>query len=135
MTSGMPFTVVLFLCAFQVLFGFSENTGHELSDEDCDDNSTCIIQSLNTTGDPLTVGCMCENSTEYLPNGTECLGLSEAAATRMQVNVSYVCPVGLCYNGFCERSGLSIQCWHDTQPPNSTNVTTKAPTIAARSEM
>uniref|UniRef100_A0A023FSY8 Evasin n=1 Tax=Amblyomma cajennense TaxID=34607 RepID=A0A023FSY8_AMBCJ len=146
MTPATPFAIVIFLCASQALVGFSssevsgslEEDLEDLSDEACDpsnDNSSCIIQGLNTTGHPLSVGCVitCKNSTRHLPNRTECLTLSTAAANAMQSNVNYTCPVGLCFNGQCEPNGLAIGCWHDTPPPNSTSVTTKAPTTTATS--
>uniref|UniRef100_A0A0C9RX43 Evasin n=1 Tax=Amblyomma americanum TaxID=6943 RepID=A0A0C9RX43_AMBAM len=143
MTYETSFAVVIFLCAYQVVVGFSVSEGsisletEVLSyDDDClDDNSTCFIQSLNTTGEPRPVGCVlhCENSTKHLPNGTECLGIPGPAALKMQYNVSYTCAVGLCIVGVCERTGLWIGCWHEEPPPNSTNVTTTAPTTTTAS--
>uniref|UniRef100_A0A023GCB8 Evasin n=1 Tax=Amblyomma triste TaxID=251400 RepID=A0A023GCB8_AMBTT len=138
MTTTTSATLIFLLYVSQLLVGFSRNEASDSpqTDEDCEyydpsvDNITCTIQSLNTTGDPIPVGCLarCENSTRHLPNGTECLGISQHVANRMQGNVNYTCPVGLCYRGVCQRNGLMIDCWHDTPPPNSTNVTTKAPT-------
>uniref|UniRef100_A0A0C9S4J0 Evasin n=1 Tax=Amblyomma americanum TaxID=6943 RepID=A0A0C9S4J0_AMBAM len=144
MTYATSFAVVIFLCAYQALVGFAESEGSVSTEtevisyeDDCqDDNSTCFIQTLNTTGEPRPVGCIleCENSTQRLPNGTECLGLPGLAAVKMQRNVSYTCSVGLCNGeGVCDRTGLWIGCWTNTPPPNSTNVTTKPPTTTTAS--
>uniref|UniRef100_A0A023FSY4 Evasin n=1 Tax=Amblyomma cajennense TaxID=34607 RepID=A0A023FSY4_AMBCJ len=144
MASATPFAIVIFLCASQALVAFSATEETDSSEEEDvsyeyydppTDNSSCIIQGLNTTGHPLSVGCVitCENYTLHLPNGTECLSLSTAAADAMQSNVNYTCPVGLCFNGQCQPNGLAIGCWHDTPPPNSTSVTTKAPTTTTTS--
>uniref|UniRef100_A0A023FSX6 Evasin n=1 Tax=Amblyomma cajennense TaxID=34607 RepID=A0A023FSX6_AMBCJ len=141
MTHATSFAVVIFLCASQALVGFPGTEGSDNSKtydgiDDClDDNSTCVIQTLNTTGEPRPVGCVlkCKNSTQHLANGTECLGIPELAGVRMQYNVSYTCAVGLCNAGVCERTGLWIGCWQSEPPPNSTDVTTTTPTTTTAS--
>ncbi|KAK8788247.1 hypothetical protein V5799_021977 [Amblyomma americanum] len=136
MTPVTPFGIVIFLCTSQALVGFSATEGKKVDIHfGLTYRNKSKICLLNTAIFPLSVGCVmaCKNSTQHLPNGTECLSLSEAAATAMQSNVNYTCPVGICFNGECQHNGLAIGCWHDTPPPNSTNVTTKAPTTTATS--
>uniref|UniRef100_A0A023G9R1 Evasin n=1 Tax=Amblyomma triste TaxID=251400 RepID=A0A023G9R1_AMBTT len=137
-TTSAALIFLLYISQLLVVFSGNEVSDPPLIDEDCEyydpseDNITCTIRSLNTTGRPIPVGClaMCENSTRRLHNGTECLGISDKVANRMQGNVTYTCPVGLCYRGVCDRNGLGIDCWHNTPPPNSTNVTTNASTTS-----
>uniref|UniRef100_G3MSY6 Evasin n=1 Tax=Amblyomma maculatum TaxID=34609 RepID=G3MSY6_AMBMU len=144
-STKMSFTLVFLLYASHTHLGFSEceesdtSESTECSTEDYSnrirDNETCFIDALNTTGHPVPVGCTldCGNFTRYLPNGTECIDLTQQASDVMQSDVSYYCPIGLCMNGICKRSGLELDCWHDTPPPVSTDTTIENPTTSISS--